>query len=262
MRIPSWTITRIEDLTMAPIIQPRYGEDAYAIGRFILDRAKVLGLSRTDLVQRFGYRDLNSGHRALTEFLLTGMVPSFVEKKLAHALEIDQDLIDTLLLATARQIHDEARSQKLANEEVYQAAFRAHLQVQTERPVPSPIFVAALLATKRLRILPLPDNALAADKDARDQVVKATIVEHFRGSAGHVPAFGCIMGYLLVLITGYDGVDFGLPFDMCGDPAGSMREVRRLPEATLGTKRGDTRLTGLLKDTPIEVISTRSTVSR
>jgi hypothetical protein len=32
-----------------------------------------------------------------------------------------------------------------------------------------------------------------------------------------------------------------------------MREVRRLPEATLGTKRGDTRLTGLLNDTPIKV---------
>jgi len=39
-----------------------------------------------------------------------------------------------------------------------------------------------------------------------------------------------------------------------GDPVGSMRAVRRLPEATLWTKRVNTRLTGFLKDTPIQVI--------
>ena len=68
---------------MSATIQPRFGEDSYPIGRYILDRARVLGLSRTDLVQRSGYRDLNSGQRALTELLLTGIVPSFIEKKLA-----------------------------------------------------------------------------------------------------------------------------------------------------------------------------------
>ena len=36
--------------------------------------------------------------------------------------------------------------------------------------------------------------------------------------------------------------------------AGQMRAVQRLSEATLGTKRGDTRLTGLLKDVPIKTI--------
>jgi len=60
--------------------------------------------------------------------------------------------------------------------------------------------------------------------------------------------------YLHVCLAGYDGVDFGLPFDVCGDRAGSMRPVKRLPEATLGMKRADTRLTGLLTNTPIRVI--------
>jgi hypothetical protein len=43
-----------------------------------------------------------------------------------------------------------------------------------------------------------------------------------------------------------------LPFNTDGDPAGPMRQIRRLGEATLGTKRGDTRLTGLL-NTAIQV---------
>ena len=145
---------------MSATIQPRFGENGYPIGRYILDRAKALGLSRTDLVRRSGYRDLNSGQRALTELLQTGIVPSFIEMKLAGVLEVDQEFLDTVLLATARQLHDEARSRILAREDSYRAAFRPHLQVQTERRVPSPIFIAALLSTKRLRTVQLPGGGI------------------------------------------------------------------------------------------------------
>jgi hypothetical protein len=229
------------------LIQPRYGEDAYPIGRFILDRAKTLGLSRTDVVSRFGYCGLTSGHAALSGFLLTGNVPPFIRTKLASVLEVDQDLIDTALLATAQQVDDEARTQILVKEEAYRAAFRPHLQVETERRNPSPIFIAALMTVRRLRIVPLPDDTFSGGDGTRDRVIKTTIIEHYQSQLGQVPAFGGITGYALVLLCGYGGVDFGLPFDVCGDPAGSMREVRRLPEATLGRKRGDTRMTGLIR---------------
>jgi hypothetical protein len=136
-------------------IQPRYGEDSYPIGRFILDRARTLGLTRTDLVRSCGYCGLTSGHAALSGFLQSGIVPPFIGAKLAGVLEVDQDLIDTVLLATARQVRDEAGAQILAKEEAYRAAFRPHLQVQTERRNPSPIFIAALLTVRRLRIVPL-----------------------------------------------------------------------------------------------------------
>jgi hypothetical protein len=254
-RIWSGTITRTEIARdMSSIIQTRCGEDAYPIGRFVLDRTKALGLSRTDLVRRFGYGGLTSGHAALSGFLKTGIVPAFIEKKLAEALEVEQDLIDRVLMATARQLHDEARTQILAKEEAYRAAFQPHLQVQTERQKPSPIFIAALLTVRRLRIVALPDEAFSADEDTRDRVIKATIVEHYQSQRGYVPAFGGITGYVYVGIAGYDGVDFGLPFDVCGNPVGSMRPVKRLPEATLGMKRGGTRLTGLLKNMPIRAI--------
>ena len=69
-----------------------------------------------------------------------------------------------------------------------------------------------------------------------------------------MPAFGGITGYAAVFVVGYDGVDFGLPFDVRGDRAGSMRPVKRLPEAVMGAKPGGTRLTGLLKNTPIRVV--------
>jgi hypothetical protein len=55
------------------------------------------------------------------------------------------------------------------------------------------------------------------------------------------------------MLSGYL-VDFGLPYDLSGDPTGPMLSVPRLGEATLGTKRGDTRLTGLLRNSPIHTI--------
>jgi hypothetical protein len=104
--------------------------------------------------------------------------------------------------------------------------------------------LAALLGTARLRLIFLTFSAGEAD---RDRVVKAVTVEHYRDHTGRIPVFGTFTGYILVLLAGYDGTDFGLPFDVYGDRAGPMCSVRRLPEALLGKKRPDGRLNGLLR---------------
>ena len=54
----------------SPTFQPRFDEDRYPIGRFILNRARALGISRSDLVHRLGYRDIGSCHKALGAVLL------------------------------------------------------------------------------------------------------------------------------------------------------------------------------------------------
>ena len=146
------------------------------------------------------------------------------------------------------------RRVRVENERAYLASFRPRLQVQTERAVPSPIFVAALLTVARLRIIRLPDEALTANEEIRDSIIKTIIIDHCRESAGRVPAFGGITGYVLVLVAGYGGFDFGLPYSVTGDRAGAMQKIERLGEASLGTRRGDMRLTGLLKNSPIRVI--------
>ena len=84
-------------------------------------------------------------------------------------------------------------------------------------------------------------------------MIKTIIIEHWRENGGHVPAFGEITGYVLVLVAGYGVFDFGLPFSVTGDRNGAMQKVERLGQATLGTRRGDVSLTGMLKDSPIRV---------
>jgi hypothetical protein len=105
-----------------------------------------------------------------------------------------------------------------------------------------------MLGVRRLRIICLSDAALSASGEARDRIINTVIIDHWRENRGCVPAFGQITGYVLVLVAGYAGFDFGLPFSITGDRDGAMQKVERLGEATLGTKRGDTRLTGLLKN--------------
>jgi hypothetical protein len=176
--------------------------------------------------------------------LLTGVLTSHIAKHLANALDVAETLVEAVIGATARQKRDEGRRRRVESEQAYRASFRPHLQVQTERAVPSPIFVAALLTVKRLRVVPLPDEALTAN-DARDRIIKPIIIEHWRENDGRVSAFGGIIGYVLVLIAGYGGF---------GDRVGAMQKVVQLGQATLGTKRGDIRLTGLLRNSPIRVI--------
>ena len=125
---------------MPSIMQARFGEDTYPIGRFVLDRARALGMSRTELVRRLCYPDISKGHKALTGFLITGTMPPLIAKHLATALEVGQDLIDAVLLATARQQHDEARVQILARENAYRAAFRPHLRCETATHGPAAYF--------------------------------------------------------------------------------------------------------------------------
>lgn len=252
-------------------IQAVFGEDHYPIGRFILERARALGMSRNDLVHRLGYRDIDIGHEALTAALLNGSVAPQMARHLADALEADDTLVESVIGATMRQKRDEARlhrtlwklndvmwgkkrRRRVENERAYVASFRPHVQVQTERTIPSPIFVAAMLTVSRLRSIPLPDDALATNDEPRDRFIKTIIIDHWRENSGRVPAFGGITGYVLVLLAGYGSFDYGLPFSITGDRAGGMQTVERLGQATLGARRGDVSLTGLLKNSPIEVI--------
>jgi hypothetical protein len=101
----------------------------------------------------------------------------------------------------------------------------------------------------------MADPTGEADKGALRLDFDRRLILQFRGSA--------ITGYVLPLIPGYEGVDWGLPFGVNGDRAGPMQTVGRLPIATLGLKRGDMRFGSLLRDTPIRAIGTeRATQNR
>jgi hypothetical protein len=163
-----------------------------------------------------------------------------------------QAVIDSVVESTSHQRQDEWRARLLADEKAHMARFRPHLRTETARTVPQPIFIAALIGTARFRLVEVQSEIWEASADNRNRLVKQAIRDHYLARKAHVVPFGAILSYSLVTMPGYL-VDFGYPFDVAGSPAGPMREVKRLGEASLGVKRGDTRLSGLLRNTEIVV---------
>jgi len=191
----------------------------------------------------------------LSDILASGIVPrtTHLASHLAAALEVNDRLLNAAIEATEWQRRDQTRAQVLGHEVAYRAAFRPHLRCETTRNRPEPLFIAALMGTVRLRQVPLSDRAWQLDAEGRDAMVKRVILNHYQTQHGRIISFGEIVGYTLVTLPGYL-VDFGIPFDLNGNCAGPMCVVQRLSEATFGTKRDDTRLTGLLKNVPIKTI--------
>ena len=232
--------------------QPRFGEDTYPISRLLVYRARALGLTRSDLARSLGYRDLGDAHKALASALKTGTVPAHMRNHLGSALELDETVIDSVVESTSRQRQDEWRAWLLAEEKEHMARFQPHLRTETARTVPEPIFVAALVGTARFRLVELPADIWETSIDDRNRLMKQAIRDHYRAHKAHVVPFGAILSYTVVTMPGYL-VDLGYPFDVAGNPTGPMQEVKRLAEASLGVKRGDTRLTGFLRNTEIVV---------
>ena len=158
-------------------IQARHEEDAYPIGRFILERARALGMSRTELVRRLGYRQIGKGHKALSELLTVGTVPPLIAQHLGDALQVGAELVAYVMAATARQQHDEASQRTLAREAAYRTAFKPHLRCETERAIPEPLFVAALLTSARLRLVAVSFETWQMSADERDRLLKVAVQE-------------------------------------------------------------------------------------
>jgi hypothetical protein len=165
-------------------IQARFGEDTYPIGRFTLERARALGMSRTELVRRLGYSHISNGHRALGDLLMTGTAPPLIAQHLADAFQVDEALLAAVISATARQQRDEGSQRTLAREAAYRTAFQPHLRCETELEIPEPLFIAALLTNARLRLVPVCPETWQVSAHERDRLLKRAIRDHYRVARG------------------------------------------------------------------------------
>lgn len=212
---------------MNSTIRLRFREQDYPISRLLVHRARALGLSRSDLARRLGYRDIGGAHKALAQTLTTGKVPRHMWRHLAQALEIDQATLDAVVELTTRQHRDEATVQALAREAAYRTAFKPHLRFTTRCPIPKPTsFGAAIWRGSLLRRIELPPEAWDASTTDRALLIKRTILDHYAKHNDAVRRFGGIARYVLIEIPGY-GLDFGAEFDLNGEHAGPIQPVTR-----------------------------------
>ena len=122
-----------------------------AIESLIVDRSRVLDLSRPDLMRRAGYKNIAKGLRRLDELLAGDLDKTRgLIRALPAALDVPPEVVEHAIEETRRRIAEAQEAARQAREAAWRAAFRPHAIILTERTVPQPIFVAAIIGVERL----------------------------------------------------------------------------------------------------------------
>ena len=162
---------------------------------------------------------------------------------LHHALDVPESEIQEKLNETRRELDAE----RLEREENERKNFVPYLYCQTERNIPSPIFVCAILGSDRMKFIHLLPNYNDLCYDEQDILRKKLIAEHLQRHTGSIPAFGKITAYTLK--RHYDDEEKECEvYDLAGalipDPAPDQKVIRD-GRASLSVKGKD--ITGILK---------------
>src|SRR3984893_9075380 len=122
-----------------------------AIAALIQSRMTELGLSRSELVKRLGYKNLAKGIRRI-DVLCDGDIEGTKQflDVLPQALETSAENVKRALDQTVRELESAERQEAEAREKIWRENFCPHAIILTERSVPSPIFVAAMIGVEKL----------------------------------------------------------------------------------------------------------------
>ena len=135
-----------------------------AIATLIRSRMTELGLSRGEFAKRLGYKNVAKGIRridALCEGDIDG-TKQFLDV-LPQALETSADTVKRALDQTVRELELAEKQEAEARDKIWRENFRPHAIILTERTVPSPIFVAAIIGVEKLLRIDLDANSRAGE---------------------------------------------------------------------------------------------------
>jgi hypothetical protein len=139
----------MEDLAVSLPI----GSSNLRIDELISSRCNELDIGPVELVRRCGYKNLAKGLRRL-EALHGGELKSTrgLIRGLPQALDLPAEVIQKAIDDTTKQLHE-------AHEAAWRAAFKPHAIILTDRKIPQPIFVAAIIGVDELLRIDFPPAA-------------------------------------------------------------------------------------------------------
>jgi len=186
-------------------------------------RANELGLAPVDLVRRAGYKNVAKGLRRLDKLYVgyfegaRGLIGT-----LPDALDVPE--------ATIRQAIDDSRRQIAKTAEAaWRAAFKPHVVILTEKTVPHPLFIAAIIGVAELKRVDFdPDSSPVTYVD---QALEGLQKKLKRWKGSRLPCFGRPTG----IIVNYSP-DQAVRFDLDGAPAEILDGAYRLGNASLSIR--------------------------
>jgi hypothetical protein len=210
----------------------------------IKSRCDELSLNKARVVRLVGYENEAKGIRRL-DALMAGDLET--TRTLIHglsaALDLPDEVVHHAVQETRQQLDDRKRRQWEAEEIEWRASFRPHAILLTERTVPSPMFVAAVISVERILRVNFHANAkpISFVKLALDGVKQKTAKW---GNA--LPGFGRPIG----IVVNY-APDNSVRFDLDGKPREIFCEAYRVGHVHILTKgrpvpAGVLRVAGLM----------------
>lgn len=201
-------------------------EAPLAIQILIEDRSRNIGLSRSELVRRCGYKNIAKGIRRLDQ-LYAGDLQKTTSllAGLAIALRLSPDVVQQALNETNQQLKERASRAAAEAEAAWRAAFKPHGILLGTDTRPSQIIIFAISggAERWLKIpLDLSQSPLTYAEQAL-AVVRETPV---------VPFFGRTTGFIVNYTP-----DHAVRFDCEGRPVETLTRAYRPGEVTVTLAR-------------------------
>ena len=190
-----------------------------AIAALIRSRLTELGLSRGEFAKRLGYKNIAKGIRRIDD-LCEGNIEGtkqFMEV-LPQALETSAEIVTLALDQMVREIELAEQQKAEARDKIWRENFRPHAIILTQRTVPSPIFVAAIIGVEKL---------LRIDLDATQGPV-SFVRQVLDRPPEWVPAFGKPIGFVINYSP-----DRAVRFDSNGQPIAILDKAVRPGTAVL-----------------------------
>ncbi len=209
----------------------------YAIQEYVIGTMREKGLKRSEVVQRLGYTNVAKGCRRLDQLLHNLEYNSTIMNNLHVALGVTRQEVEAKLAETAREIEQE----RLQEEERERRVFVPYLFCQTERRIPSPIFVCAILNAVSMKYVYLPPDYNRRSDSEQEEIRRALIAGRLQKNDGKIPSFGKITCFTLRRF--YDDTEEEREvYDLEGNL------MPRPPEGTRKITRGNATLTVKGKD--------------
>ena len=168
--------------------------DLLPIQALICNRSDELGLSAVELVRRCSFKNIAKGLRRLEQLCQGNFRRSLgLIAGLPVALEVPGEVVKTAIEASQRQLRE-------AEETAWRTGFRPHAMIVTERKIPQPIFVAAVLGVDRLLRLDF-DPALGPVTYVTQAMDLKQRLARWKGV---LPAYGRPVGFIVKSAVRFD----------------------------------------------------------
>ena len=213
----------------------------YAIQKYVIRTMREKRLKRSEVVRRLGYTNVAKGCRRLDQLLQNLEYNDTLIKNLHVALDVPRHQVDEKLAETASELEEERRLEEAREEERERRVFVPYLFCQTERRIPSPIFVCAILNAVSMKYIYLPPDYNQRSASEQEEIRKALVAEKLQKNDGRIPSFGKITCFTLKRFYD-DSKEEREVFDLEGNL------MIHPPEGTRKITRGNATLTVKGKD--------------